>query len=107
MQEPMSDLKIKQISNSGSLPNSYIAFNGSKNVWQKIRHTQEFTGSDLDSNLDLLVEHELGFKFVHVTVYDNTSHMVLPSEVFLMDNQTLMVNMAGFAMSGTWTVVVS
>lgn len=103
----MSDLKIKQISNKDSLPNSYIAFNGSKNVWQKIRHTQEFSSSDLTNGV-LLVDHELGHKFVQVTIYDEDGWQVGPDNVRAIDTSTAEVHLQSFASDlNNWVVVVS
>lgn len=103
----MSDLKIKQISNVGSPPDSYIAFNGSKNVWQKIHHTQEFTLLDLDDGV-LAVQHDLGRKFVHVTIYDEEDCVVIPDQIKVFDDGSVEVTLVSF-MDGitNWTVAVS
>jgi hypothetical protein len=81
----MSGLKIKQISNSGSPPDSYIAFNGAMNVWQKIRHVVEFTSADLVNGV-LTVQHDLGRKYVVVTVYDEDDFQIVADQVKVFDD---------------------
>lgn len=103
----MSDLKIKQISNLGSLPNSYIAFNGSKNVWQKIRHNATFSVEDLEGGV-LLVDHGLGRKYVQVTIYDENDFQVLPDQVRVLENDQVEVHLHSFESSITdWVILVS
>ena len=104
----MSDLKIKQISNQGSPPNSYIAFNGSKNIWQKIHHTQEFTPFDLEDGV-LSVQHDLGRKFVTVAVYDGDDEQILPDGVKVFDDGHVEITLTSFESSMTtpWTVAIA
>lgn len=103
----MSDLKIKQISNQGSPPNSYIAFNGSKNVWQKIHHTQEFSTLDLEDGV-LFVQHDLGRKFVTVAIYDDNDEQVLPDNVKVFNDGHVEITLTSFeSMITTWTVAIA
>ena len=100
----MSDLKIKQISNVGSAPNSYIAFNGARNVWQKIRHVEEFTSSDLLDGI-LTIQHDLGRKYVVVTIYDEDDSQVLADKVKVYD-EYVEVTLTSFDVTD-WVVIVS
>lgn len=104
----MSDLKIKQISNQGSPPNSYIAFNGSKNIWQKIHHTQEFTALDLEDGV-LSVQHDLGRKFVTVAVYDSDDEQIMPDGVKVFDDGHVEITLTSFesSMDNPWTVAIA
>lgn len=100
----MSELKIKQISNSGSPPDSYIAFNGARNIWQKIRHVVEFSSSDLIDGI-LTIQHDLGRKYVVVTVYDEADEQVIADQVKVFDDY-VEINLGSFDVSD-WVVMVS
>lgn len=103
----MSDLKIKQISNRGASPDSYVAFNGTSNVWQKIRHTQAFQAMDLTAGV-LTVHHNLGHKYVNVAIYDETDHQVLPDQVKVIDTSIAEITLTSFVNDiSDWIVVVT
>ena len=100
----MSELKIKQISNSGSPPDAYIAFNGARNIWQKIRHMVEFSSMDLIDGV-LTVQHDLGRKYVVVTIYDDQDEQVIADQVKVFDDY-VEINLSSFAVSD-WVVMIS
>lgn len=106
----MSSLKIKQINNAGTVPNSCIAFDGMDNVWRKLFHLEEFTVSDLDTNGVLTVSHTLGRKYVAIAVYDNQDLLIIPDQVKAIDANTTSITLSSFKdtmASATWTVSVS
>lgn len=104
----MSDLKIKQISSAGSQPNSHIVFDGTKNVWQKIRHMQTFDADDLTNDGTLFVQHDLGRKYVQVAVYDDDDCQVLPDQVKVMDGDIVAVTLQSFrADISSWVILIS
>jgi hypothetical protein len=102
----MSSLKIKQINNADSLPDSYIAFNGTGNVWRKIHHTSSFNSLDLFNGV-LDVEHELGRKYVSVSVYDEQDMQVIPDFVKVLDNSSLQIGLNSFGYFADWTIAIS
>lgn len=104
----MSNLRIKQISNSGAPGGSVIAFDGSANVWQKINHTQGFSSGDLDEEGFLLVDHEIGRKYVNVTIYDADDEMVIPDSVKAISESQVRIGLRSFSQGLLeWIVVVS
>jgi len=104
----MSNLRIKQISNTGASGGSVIAFDGSANVWQKINHTEGFNRDDLDANGFLLVTHEIGRKYVNVVVYDSDDEMVIPDSVKAISESQVRVGLKSFSIGFLeWIVVVS
>lgn len=103
----MSQLKIKQIRNEDAIPESYIAFDGNKNVWQKMRHTQVIFTSDLDDGV-LTIHHGMRRKYVVVTVYDDDDHQVVPDQVRVMDNDIVEIHLTSFASNvDNWVLVIS
>lgn len=104
----MSLVKIKQISNQSAASGSVIAYDGTKNVWQKIRHSQTINLSDLDIDGNVVIEHDLGQKYVQFSLYDENDRMVMPDEVFLVNSNTLTLGLRSFGNSViNWHLVVS
>lgn len=105
----MTQLRIKQIHNADSPPNSYIAFNGSKNVWQKIRHTEDFALSELTDG-KLAINHGLGRKYVQVAIYDDEGWQVRPDNVRLLSTDELEIYFTSFDeedQTQVWVAVIS
>ena len=104
----MSLVKIKQISNQSASPGSVIAYDGTKNVWQKIRHSQIINFSDLDGNGIVSINHGIGQKYVQFSLYDENDKMVMPDNVHLSDSNTLTLSLHSFGNSVmNWHVVIS
>lgn len=104
----MSLVRIKQISNQSADPGSVIAYDGSRNVWQKIRHSQAVSFSDLDGNGNVTISHDLDQKYVQFSLYDENDKMVMPDEVILVDLNTLILSLQSFGSSViNWHIVVS
>jgi len=69
-------------------------------------YRQSFTNANLSTGI-LSITHNLGQKFVSVSVYDNNDKQIIPSEVFLQSTTQLQIDFTGFgAISGTWNLVV-
>ena len=100
----MSNLKIKQIDNLGGEPGSYIAFDGFTNKWQKIRHIEEFTDLDLTGGV-LTVEHNLGRKYVVVTIFDEDDSQIIPDQIQVFDDM-VEISLNSFDVTN-WVVMVS
>lgn len=104
----MSLVRIKQISNSSADPGSVIAYDGDKNVWQKIRHSQIINFSDLDFQGNITIDHEIGQKYVQFSLYDENDKLVMPDDVLLVDQDSLTMSLISFGHSVTnWHIVVS
>lgn len=107
----MSNLRIKQISNAGARGGSVIAFDGSANIWQKLSHTQEITVDDLDENGLIEIDHGMGRKYVHVSVFDGDDLQVLPDLVQPLDITTIRVGIKSYVASmkttDSWVILVS
>lgn len=107
----MSNLRIKQISNAGAFGGSVIAFDGSGNIWQKLSHTQEITLDDLDDDGFIELDHGLGRKYVHVSVFDGDDLQVIPDLVKPLDITTIRVGIKSYVAtmnaSDTWVILVS
>lgn len=104
----MSQLKIKQISNVDSAPGSVIAFDGEQNVWRSLHFTSTFDVDDLDESDVLVIMHELGRKFVNVSVYDENDELVIPDSVKMTGIGTIEVKLSSFVdMITTWTFTIS
>jgi len=100
----MTSLRIKQLSNQGSTPNSSIVFDGMNNVWQKVRHMAEFTSADLVNGI-LTVQHDLERKYVQVTIYDEDDSQIIADQVKVFDNM-VQVYLNSFTVTN-WVVLVS
>lgn len=100
----MSNLKVKQISNLGGEPGSYITFDGNANRWQKIRHVMEFSDIDLVNGV-LTVGHNLDRKYVVVTIYDEEDCQVIPDQVKVFDG-FVEVTLSSFDVLD-WTILIS
>lgn len=104
----MSLVKIKQISNQSAASGSVIAYDGTKNVWQKIRHSQIINFSDLDLNGSVSINHGIGQKYVQFSLYDENDKMIMPDDVHLQDPNTLTLSLHSFGNSVmNWHVVIS
>lgn len=104
----MSNLRIKQISNAGSSPDSCIVFDGQGNVWRKLHYTSKFHPGDLNEQGVLLVQHNLGRKYVHIAIYDDDDYQVIPDFVKVLDDTSALVGVNSFLNSLTeWTIVAS
>lgn len=108
----MSRVALKQINNSDSIPDSYIAFDGQVNVWRKIHHTAKFSILDLEGGTTLLVSHTLGRKYVNVTVYDEDDMAFLPDSIHVIDEDSLVIGLESFVLALSaapedWTITIS
>lgn len=72
------------------------------------RYTTSFDDSDLAAGI-LTVTHNLNFKFVHVTVYNNNDVRISPDDVDVSGGvNSCTVDLSGYGtLTGTWNVVVS
>lgn len=104
----MSHIRVKQISNSGANSGSVIAFDGTVNLWQKINHIQTIEVGDLDANGVMVINHDLGKKFVHVTVYNEDDAVIVPDLIKAFAINEVHITLQSFMATGlSWTVTVS
>lgn len=54
----------------------------------------------------LTVTHNLNVSAIVIQVYDNSSNLIDPSQTTIVNNNSATVDLTGFTVSGTWTVVV-
>lgn len=110
-----------------SLPNAFITKKGyigyligdtTGNNWalshneKNARFTKPFTITDL-SGANLVVGHNLGELFVHVSVYDDNGYVVVPDNVQLINTNICQLDLTSFIgilsvfPNPTWNVLVS
>jgi hypothetical protein len=76
------------------------------------RFTLAFDDGDLTAGV-LTVTHSLGTKYNHVTIYNNSDNVIIPTAIMATNTTTLTVDLSGSqvaeggAIPGTWNVVVS
>jgi hypothetical protein len=76
------------------------------------RFEQSFDDGDLTAGV-LTVTHSLGTKYNHVTVYNNSDGVIIPTEITAVNTTGATVDLTGAqvaeggAIPGTWNVVVS
>lgn len=104
----MSLVRIKQISHASAAPGSVIAYDGIKNVWQKIRHSQVINFADLDQDGNITISHDIGQKYVQFSLYDEHDKLIMPDDVLLVNQDSLKMSLISFGNSVTnWHIVVS
>jgi hypothetical protein len=65
-----------------------------------------FTNANLTAGV-LTVVHDLGNKFVSVFVYDNSNQLVLPDQITLTNDYSLLIDLSGFGtITGTWNLAI-
>lgn len=71
-----------------------------------IAYRLAFVFSDLVSGV-LSVTHDIGQKYVTVSIYDENDKQIVPNEISLQSSTQLEIDFTGFgSFSGTWNVVV-
>lgn len=67
-------------------------------------YTTDFDSSDLVAGI-LTVIHNLGSKYVSVTIYDNNDILIYPDTITATDANTTTINFSSFGtIAGTWNV---
>jgi hypothetical protein len=79
--------------------------NGSVTVSNPTTYSTSFTSANLTAGV-LTVTHNLGKKYVQVTVYDNTDYMIIPDQVYAANENSTQVTLTSFSVVGTWNVSV-
>lgn len=69
------------------------------------KYDMTFTSADLTAGV-LTVTHSLGESPVLVQVYNNEGRQVIPSEIEVISANVVEVDLSGFTVSGTWSVIV-
>ena len=88
---------ISNVSNLASISGQSFGSSGS--------YVLRFSHIDLVNN-DLIVYHNLNEKNVIVSVYDDNSLLSFPSEIELLNENTLRINFTNTPIKNTWEVVV-
>jgi hypothetical protein len=62
----------------------------------------EFTSADVLSNI-VTIRHNMGMLYPSVTVYDNTKKQIIPDEVTVVNENTILLDITNFVpISGNW-----
>jgi len=70
-------------------------------------HTDSFVDGDLSSGV-LTVNHALSASYLHVSVYDNTGDLIIPTKVSHVDADNITIDLTGYGtLTGTWQLRVS
>lgn len=71
------------------------------------RYTTSFTDATLSAGI-LTVTHSLGTKYNHVTVYNNSDVIIVPTLVTATSTSVTTIDLTGFGtLTGTWNVVIT
>ena len=79
--------------------------NGPVTVSNPTRYETSFTSGDLVSNI-MTVNHNLGKKYVSVTVYDNSDYAIIPDQIYAASTTSTQIDLTSFTVTGTWNVSI-
>ena len=86
----MSRFRVKQISAvDAPAGESCVLFDGAQTIWQLIRYVQSFDSSNLDAENVYVAQHNLGRKYVNVSIYDDTDTQIFADRLWLIDENSV------------------
>jgi hypothetical protein len=72
-----------------------------------VSYVVSFSSVNLSSGV-LVINHNLGQKYVQVSVYDNNDKQIRPSTILMIDANNCSIDISPFgSITGTWNIVVS
>ncbi len=90
--------------------NDYLLIIKTGTVWFIMSQTESFftsfDNSDLISNT-LLVNHDLGQKYVNVAIYNDIDKQIIPTEISAVDDDNVVIDLNQMSVSGIWNLIVT
>ena len=110
-------ISLNSLTNVVSATNEYVLtkdtatgnaiFKASQGSGGTVSYVVSFSSGNLSSGV-LTITHNLGQKYVQVSVYDNNDKQIKPSTITAIDTNTCSIDISPFgSITDTWNVVVS